>query len=324
MKLDENYVIKFLEKNPRGSMQDLADTLGITRQAVNSSLKRSNINWKQLSDASKKRQIEEYLKNNPNVTIKKMTTDLNVDAQTLRAEMKKFELVRPRTTTSSKAKIKKEELKKYVSEHPEKNIRELAEHYNVCYLTMFNTLRRYNIKLKTIREQMEEKLSEEKIKRYLEENPDSNQTEMAKYFGVTKYVMSEYLTKHGISIPGKSKKHKYELKISKEQIESFLEENPEANQEDMVRFFGVSRNTMRRCIRTYSITFKGKGTRGSAKKAEQEDIKKAIDMLETIDGLTIKKLKEFLETKGLQISEEDILEYQKRKSNEEKENIQGR
>ena len=319
MKLDEKYVLNFLEKNPRASLQDLADDIGITRQAVSSNLKRNNINWKELREEAKKEQIERYLINNPNVTIKKMAKDLKADTQTLRSEMKKYGLFRQRTTTSAKSKIKREELESYILKHPEKNIRELAEYFKVCYLTMFNTLRRYDIKLKTNNELVEELLNEDKIEKYLEEHPDSNQIEMADFFGVSKYVMSEYIIKHNINIPGKNTRHKYSLKITKKEIESFLEKHPEANQEDMTEFFGVSRNTIRRCIRRYDIIVKGKGTRRDKKRTEEGDILKAIDMLETINGLTITRLREFLEEKGIQISENDILEYQKRKIDEKEE-----
>ena len=316
MKVDKEKVMEYLDENPNATLEDYGKVLGITRQAVFVRLKQRDLNWRDLKEEVLVNKIREFTSNRHKTSIREISEKLGVSTGVIGDLIEKYgiKINRKNLEKISRKKIRREEIEEYIHGKDKVTILELAKHFKVQYFTMCKFLELYNSEQPISGIDAKKMLTEGNVRNFLSNNPKSNLIETSKYFEVPTNILQNFLKKNKINIPNKWERHIYNLKISKEQITEYVNKNPDCNEADLCEYFDVPETTMRRALKKYNINLLGKNTNRKYRKnyISKRDLPKIIDMLDSIDNVTIDKLIDFLDRKGMKVSKEDILEYQKR------------
>ena len=202
------------------------------------------------------------------------------------------------------------EILEFMKKNPRATLQDLANEYGVTKKSISDRFKKLKINWQEIRF----KARKYELERYVIEHPDANQKKMANDLGVTEEGLCYNIKKYGIIVPLKWKKLDSKPGISKREIEEYIEKNPKTNQKEIAEYFNYSQPTISRLVERYGINVHRKST----KSKRMEIISKAFQMLNSVKGVSIKSLREFLQNKGIDISEEEIMEYKRKTLQENK------
>lgn len=115
------------------------------------------------------------------------------------------------------------------------------------------------------------KININELKEYIESHPDEMQAQIAEHFGVNQCVISNTIKQYGINY---TKKYT-PPSISKEELENYIAQNPNANLAQIAEHFGIEDATVSKIIRHHKIDYSKKYPAPSIAKEELESYIKA-------------------------------------------------
>ncbi len=150
--------------------------------------------------------------------------------------------------------VKKEDLLKCIKEHPDATQKELSEIMGVSYYTIIESIKAYDIHWERKGRYRNKKISEENLRDYIERHPKATQKDIADYFDVSISTINDKIKQFGIQWKKKNTNHNMtELKVSKQDLEDFLSENPGIYQWQIAKHFNISESTLRIHMKRYGI-----------------------------------------------------------------------
>ena len=114
------------------------------------------------------------------------------------------------------------------------------------YYDMLSNISKSNISFKS-----RFSVSKEDLEEYIKANPDETQPQIAKHFGVTKLTIHNLIKRYNINYQSKV----VAFKLSKEELENYIKENPDKNITQIGEHYGVSKATISKLMRENEINF---------------------------------------------------------------------
>lgn len=304
-----NQIKKYIEEHPKLTKMELEEEFNLTYEAIRAEAAKYGVKIKIYRDnKATKAEIEEYMRKKPNATISECANYFKVGYSTMYRRFEKYGL----STKISKRKereriatiLKEDKLREYIKEHPGTTIHKMAENLKVNNITLKKYLKLYGINLTGLRNIIIEK---NRIEEVIKKNPSITIKDMSEYFGISRNIMKKHLSFYGIKLSGKK------VRFGKEDLEEYIKSNPNSTQVDIARYFKVSESTIYKYMKLYDLKGREKKKAEYSKEsieAREELLLKILDILNSVKGISIKRLKIFLESKGINVSEEEILQYQ--------------
>lgn len=98
------------------------------------------------------------------------------------------------------------------------------------------------------------KININELKAYIASHPDEMQAQIAEHFGVNQCIISNTIKQYGINYTKKCTPPS----ISKEELENYIAQNPNASQKEIAKHFKISVSTTSTLIRKYNIEYSSK------------------------------------------------------------------
>ena len=171
-------------------------------------------------------------------------------------------------------KVNKEELVKYIDEHPEATQMEIATYFNVARQTIIAYIQRYDINFKR-KNGLYSKININDLMRYIKENPEKTQMEVAEHFKVNHATISKCLLKNKVYISFPQKRR---TKLTEEDLRNYIINNPKATQVEIAHDLGVSNGTISYSLKKYKIEWNDKRFHAKKKKPEKDFFDKIMEM----------------------------------------------
>ena len=336
----KNQLERYVKEHLKLTRQQIEHDFGLSYEAVRIEAEKHGIKIKLYREyKASKKEIEDYINKNPKATIKELSEHFGLSFSNMCKRLQKYGLETDRSKKMDKneiaKKLQEEKIRKYIIDHRGITMSGLAKAFNVTYATMKKYLEIYDIKLPATREIKNITIKKEEIERFLNENPRALLKDLSEHFGITVYLIKKHLYFYRIRLSGRN------AQITKEDLQEYIEKNPKAKKTAIARYFNVSRSTINKYIEKYGLQIpinesmkKDKGYVESELNAgnsqnikdltREELLMRIIQILKSVNGVSVQGLKIFLQSKGIDISEEDILEYQKRLMEENRKKGEGR
>ena len=143
-------------------------------------------------------------------------------------------------------KLIKEELEKYISEHPEATQKEMGRYFNVSVSGISRALTRYDINWDNKKRKPKVEISKEELEEYIKEHPDEYLWQISKKLGLNESKIKRYIARYGIDWRDPKKSDGRAKTTTKEKILSkiieLLVSNPQYTIEDVEYFLRNKKN----------------------------------------------------------------------------------
>lgn len=147
--------------------------------------------------------------------------------------------------------ICEKEFREYLDAHPGIPVRKIAKHFKCHKTTIYNTLKRYNIKHSVPRPARPVKrIDFAGLEAYVAKNPDAAVQDIAKRFGCTFTMAREAIHRYK-----GTRKPKTPIRAMLEEIKDYLRCNPAARPKQIAIHFGYSEGAVYRLLRQENIPY---------------------------------------------------------------------
>ncbi len=300
MKIEKDKLKEYIEKHPRASLENIATRFGVTRITIKKYIDKFEI-IRPYNSRGRRFKIDEetfkdYLEKHPKATTKELCAHFKVCNRTIYKYMRACNIPNKRGRRDI---VDKDKINAFMKKNPRSTIKEVSEYFSVSLSTASRYLREY-------KSRNEKKIPTEKeFKDYIDKYPKATQADLEAYFKIGKNKIRELIKQYGVSWV---KKNGRKQKGNENEFKGYIMSHPYATIEEIANNLKLSERTISRRIKKYKLS----GKKGKKREfTDEQIIENAINMLNSIPNLEVDTLKEFLNQKGFQISEESILNYQK-------------
>jgi transcriptional antiterminator len=285
LKFTDEYLINLINENPQSNITELSILANTSRNTISRRLKQINSCKQRVSYIDKgfkkgvKKFTDNYLINlineNPDLNMEELAKLANTCTSNISVRLKKINCNRPndnkivlkknrsKTERNSRKFISNDSLIKLVNENPELNVRQLAILADVSTQTIYSKLNKINADVERVsyikksKKNGATKFTDEFIINLINENPEFNMEELAKFANTTQATISNRIKQ--INIDGGEVNYfsKNIIKGSKSQADEYLiklvNENPDLNITELAKLSGISRQTISSSIKRINL-----------------------------------------------------------------------
>ena len=219
-------IISYLTKHPKTNIDEMAEYFHVSTVYLGSFLRKFNIN---LDD------VDSFL--SAQETKRPYYIPCSTDSY-------KPAAAKPKPPTE-------EELKDYIMTHPDENLEEISENFNVStpYIRKLITL--YDIHYESKAQQKLPKIPEKELRDYISAHPDETQSKIGEHFQTSGSKISQLIRDYDIPYADK----KFHSMISKEVLEEYIKTHPNENHEQIANHFGVTKAQVGILIKKFDIPY---------------------------------------------------------------------
>lgn len=233
-------------------------------------IKRYGIEYKPKIEKSNisKEELEATIKEHPDYTCKQLGELYGLSKDTIRKYIKEFGI--EYEAHKRKPIISPEELRNYIQQNPKLSQRQVAEHFGASKETVRVLVIENDIEYNTCKPEVN--ITKEELENLIKENPHLTKKEISEHFGTSTATIYLLVKEHNIDYRTKTR-GKGKPTILKEDLESFIKENPDSNIEQIAEHFRAYNSKITSLIREYNIDYQKKARR---KTISKEDLEKFI------------------------------------------------
>ena len=266
-----------------------------------------------------KKELEDYITNNPKATQRDIAENFEVTISAMHRYIKKYNIPWERRIPTNKIReklgkppLEKEELIRYLEEHPMDKKKDVANFFGTTTRTLNKKMEEYSIVWQSKRGLNQFRLiSKDDLENYLKEHPDDYMWQIANYFNVSTTTIHKYIIEYKIQWKGINKDKR---KIGEDDFKTYIESHSNVSKKQIAKDLGISEVTAESYLEIYNL--KEKGIKKDKSKIPQnrkklEIINKSIEFLKKHPSATIEDVENFLKSRKQNIQLKAYLEERK-------------
>lgn len=209
-KLDPDKLRQYVRRHPDATQRQIAAYFGCIPAYVSYLLKQYGIPYTRKYKYNKiqMEKLRKFVRKHPDATQQEIAAHLRCGQTSVGYALRRYNIpykrkCRAKIKHRNNSEIPPNELRRYVSDHPEATQGQIAAYFSRNQSSISTTLKRYGIPY--VKKCPCSKITENELRVYVKEHPEATQQQIAKYFGCSQYSISDALKRYDIPYAKKTR-----------------------------------------------------------------------------------------------------------------------